>query len=227
MNNKFDNLVVGGGIVGVSIAYHLSKTPSSKTILLEKNAIGSGATSMSAGTIAASMSFPNPKIFTPFLTFHTIKTIHEVEKSGFPTSWVNSGDYTFATNKASLNYLKNMNDFAKTNGLVSRWLDLDELTKTLPNISKSTKNNNGVLAATFNELSGQVNPSVLVEAIAAAATENGAILREGENVINIEKCGFLKKWFFGCDYEVETESGERYSENMNEMKILNLDFRIL
>ena len=163
---------------------------------------------MSAGTIAASMKTPNPKIFDSFLTFHTIKTIQEVEKLGFPTSWVKTGEYTFATNKSSLNYLKKMHDFAKTNGLVSRWIDLDELTKTLPNISK----NKNVLAATFNELSGQVNPSILVDAIAAAAKKNGAILKESENVKRIQKAGFFKKWWFGCDYEVETESGQKYSK---------------
>lgn len=105
---KFDNLVIGGGIVGVSIAYHLSKHENSKTVLLEKNAIGSGATSMSAGTIAASMdpeNTPNPRLWQPFMAMHSIKTILEVEKLGFDTSFHPSGEYTFATNRKSYQYM--------------------------------------------------------------------------------------------------------------------------
>ena len=197
---KFDNLVVGGGIVGVSIAYHLSKNKNSKTVLLEKNAIGSGATSMSAGTIAASMDPDkiNPKLWDPFIAMHTIKTILEVEKLGFKTSFQQTGEYTFATNRKSLKFLKETHTYAVKEGLVSKWLDMNELRKTLPAVSTNC------FGATYNKLSGQVNPGILAEALAAAAKDNGAVLIEGEEVINIEDRCF---WRFidGYRYKAVTK----------------------
>jgi len=210
---KFDNLVIGGGIVGVSIAYHLSKNEdnkNSKTVLLEKNAIGSGATTMSAGTIAACMNpenTPNPKLWQPFMAMHSIKTILEVEKLGYKTSFHQSGEYTFATNKNSYDYLKTMHAFAEREGLVSKWVDLNELRKTLPNVSKNC------LGATFSELSGQVVPGVLAEAIASACRANGVVVIEGEEVVRVEKRGV---WglFDGYHYKTVTNANSYLSRNI-------------
>ena len=48
---KIDNMIIGGGIVGTSLAYHLSSSSNESIILIDKENIGSGATCLSAGTI--------------------------------------------------------------------------------------------------------------------------------------------------------------------------------
>ena len=43
--------IVGGGIIGTSIAYHLSQNEDAEVFLFEKNTLGSGTTAKSAGTV--------------------------------------------------------------------------------------------------------------------------------------------------------------------------------
>merc|ERR1712150_202849 len=100
-----------------------------------------------------------------------------------------------------------MHDYAKGQNLVSKWLNIDELRKTLPNVSKNC------LGATFNQLSGQVNPGVLVEAIAQACRLNGVLIVEGNEVVGIKKVQhnmFSEILGAGYQYEVATENGDVY-----------------
>ncbi|MDH5454164.1 MAG: FAD-dependent oxidoreductase, partial [Paracoccaceae bacterium] len=48
---QFDNIIVGGGIIGCSIAYHLAKAGAGTTVVLERNELASAASSRAAGLI--------------------------------------------------------------------------------------------------------------------------------------------------------------------------------
>jgi glycine/D-amino acid oxidase-like deaminating enzyme len=48
---KFDVVVIGGGVIGTSVAFHLSRLGSKKVLLLERETIGSGTTSQSSGIL--------------------------------------------------------------------------------------------------------------------------------------------------------------------------------
>jgi glycine/D-amino acid oxidase-like deaminating enzyme len=48
---KFDVVVIGGGVVGTSVAFHLSRLGAKKVLLLERETIGSGTTAQSSGIL--------------------------------------------------------------------------------------------------------------------------------------------------------------------------------
>ena len=48
---KFDHVIVGGGITGASVAYHLARDQAGSILLLERNALASAASSQAAGMI--------------------------------------------------------------------------------------------------------------------------------------------------------------------------------
>jgi len=102
MTNDFDVLIIGGGIYGASIFFHLTKNPNISVMLVEKNTIASGATAHSKGFIRsyhssidhctlALNSYPFfkslehhpecPFIKTGFLTIESKEKINEVQKN--------------------------------------------------------------------------------------------------------------------------------------------------
>ena len=48
---KFDVVVIGGGVIGTSVAFHLSRLGAKKVLLLERETVGSGTTSQSSGIL--------------------------------------------------------------------------------------------------------------------------------------------------------------------------------
>ena len=58
MAEKADILVIGGGIIGVSIAYHLALKNAGNIVLLERGFLGEGSTGLCAGGIRTQFSTP-------------------------------------------------------------------------------------------------------------------------------------------------------------------------
>ncbi len=48
---QFDHIVIGGGIIGASVAYHLAREKGGSIVLLERNALASAASSRAAGMV--------------------------------------------------------------------------------------------------------------------------------------------------------------------------------
>jgi sarcosine oxidase subunit beta len=55
---KFDVIVIGGGVIGTSVAFHLAKLGATRVLLLERETIGSGTTSQSSGVLRTHYSVP-------------------------------------------------------------------------------------------------------------------------------------------------------------------------
>ena len=114
---KTDTTIIGAGILGCSIFYHLSKFKNHTTTLFDKNGIASGATSLSCGTIPSYINdkkelsdlkldkqflLNNPSIYMNYMTVRTISEVEEARQ--IKTSFTQPGLLYLATNEKTKNF---------------------------------------------------------------------------------------------------------------------------
>jgi 4-methylaminobutanoate oxidase (formaldehyde-forming) len=162
-------LVVGGGVVGCSIAWHLAQRELGEIVLLERDQIGSGTTWHSAGNITWRPGLRHDA--TVLYAFETLKRL--TEESGQDTGWLKTGRLFLAHGPAAIRRLETYQDGARQRGFESRMVTGKEAARLHPLL-----NGDAIDAAWFNPLSGRVNPADLTAAYAKAARRRGAQIRE-------------------------------------------------
>lgn len=172
-------LIIGGGAIGTSIAWHLAERGAGEVVLLEQDRLGAGTTWHSAGNITWR---PLPDQDAPVL--YAFEAIDRLERAGFATGWLKTGRLFFAASEAFKNKLAAFDTVARERGLPARWLNGKEATALNPLLDPS-----GIDAIWLNPLSGRVNPADLTAAYAAAARRAGASIREGIEVRAISARG--------------------------------------
>lgn len=166
-------LVVGGGAIGTSIAWHLAERGLGEVVLLEQDRLGAGTTWHSAGNITWR---PLPDQDAPIL--YAFETIDRLETAfGQPTGWLKTGRTFFAKSDAFKRKLATFDGVARERGLPARWLEPKEATALNPLLNPAA-----VDAIWLNPLSGRVNPADLTAAYATAARRCGAAIHEGVEV---------------------------------------------
>lgn len=166
-------LVIGGGAIGTSVAWHLAERGLGEVILLEQDRLGAGTTWHSAGNITWR---PLPDQDAPVL--YAFETIERLESTfGLTTGWLKTGRTFFAASAAFRQKLATFDAVARERRLDACWLEPKEATALNPLLDPSA-----VDAIWFNPLSGRVNPADLTAAYAAAARRKGAEIREGVEV---------------------------------------------
>ena len=169
-----DITIIGAGIIGSSLAYHLSKLNNKKIMLIDKQSIGSEASGLSAGTIWSPIKFNKDNIFKfkdnfykEYLAAGTIEIIKELEKKGYQTGWKQSGALMFADTN-SLPFLNNLYQKYKKEGFL-----INKITD--PKTIEPKLSNKNIKLAIFSPLSGYVNPSYLTNSFAEDAIKNGVV----------------------------------------------------
>jgi sarcosine dehydrogenase len=184
-------LVVGGGVIGASIAWHLAERGLGEVILLERDRTASGTTWHSAGNITWK---PLPDHDAPVL--YAFETITRLERDfGQATGWLKTGRTFLAASGTVRQGLAAFDDVARERGVAARWLAPEEARALNPLIDPAS-----VDAIWLNPLSGRVNPADLTAAYAAAARRCGAEIREGVEVLRVATEG-------GRAAGVETSAG--------------------
>ncbi len=177
-------MVVGGGIIGASIAYELSKR-SLNILVLERNLLASCATYASAGMLApASDSLcAKPVVDLGFESFAMWPNfVREVESaSGFSMDYRRQGILRVAATQDEESQLKRQSAWASEYGLNLRWLNPKEAIDLEPELSPKIR------GATFSETEHYVSPTRVVEALKRAAGEIGAEFRENTPVSSLSK----------------------------------------
>ncbi len=159
-------VVIGGGVVGCSILFHLAKFGLKDCILLERNELTSGSSWHAAGSVHAISSDPN----ISKLMAYTINLYKEIEEtSGHSVGFKPSGGFYLASNQIWYDYLKRERSKARYIGLDQEFISLEEVVKKHPLI-----NPKHYLAALWDPIDGEVDPSGVTYAYAKSAKFHGA-----------------------------------------------------
>ena len=169
-------IVVGGGVIGASIAWHLAKQGIAEVVLVERDRLGSGTTWHSAGNITWK---PSRDHDTPIL--FALDTIARLEaEAGHETGWLKTGRMFIADSAETRRNLEGFDRAARESGIEARWIESGEAARLNPLLDPSA-----VEAVWLNSLSGRLNPADLTAAYAGAAKLAGATVRENIEVSGI------------------------------------------
>ena len=163
-------VVVGGGIVGCSVAYHLAKR-GVETLLLERHQLSSGSTWHAAGLIGQLRTNAN---ITKLLGYSVELYDRLEEETGYATGWRRNGGLRLACNADRWIEVKRQATSARSFGLEMQLLSAKEAQTLWP-----LMNVDDVIGAAFLPTDGQANPSDITQALAKGARLAGAKLVEG------------------------------------------------
>jgi dimethylglycine dehydrogenase len=166
MKNHARVVVIGGGVVGCSVLFHLAKMGWKDVVLLERSELTSGSSWHAAGVIHTINSDPN----IARLQEYTIKLYQEIETlSGQSCGIHRPGGIYLASTPERLDYLKQERAKARYMGLDTEFISLKEARELNPLIDPSK-----YLGALFEPVDGHVDPSGVTHAYAKAAQHYGA-----------------------------------------------------
>lgn len=172
--------IIGGGIVGTSIAYFLSQYPEAEVTLFEKSTIGSGTTAKSAATFcliddSVAHEFWSVRLFG--FKFYTGLEKQEPGSTGFEQT----GTLTVAPYKDYENYVKQAVDLTVASGYRAEyWQDHEKIANVIPDL-----NLDGVLGAGWCPDDGFFDATMIANTLSRRAREAGVKVMIGTKVEGI------------------------------------------
>ena len=185
-------VIVGGGVGGTSIAYHLAELGWDDVVLVDRNQLTSGSTFHSAGLVGqlrGSVSLTKMMMYSVEL-YRTIP------------GWVECGGIRLASSEERMEELRRQAGWAKTFGLPLELISASEAQELFPLMSTD-----GVLGAALLPTDGYLDPSQLTFELAERAREGGARIFTSTRVTGIDVSG-------GRVRRVRTERGDIECEAM-------------
>src|SRR6516225_716155 len=185
-------VVIGGGVVGCSILYHLAKLGWTDSVLVEQYQLTHGSTWHSAGLVGQLRS----SISLTRMMQYSVGLYAELkELTGNDPGWHQLGGLRLASSQPRLEEIRRQASWAKTFGLPMEIVSAEEAQALFPPMSTD-----GVLGAAFIPDDGYLDPSQLTFSLADGARRLGAQLEPRTHVTGIE----LHR---GCVSAVETDRG--------------------
>ena len=166
--------VIGGGVVGCSVLYHLTKLGWSDVMLLERSDLTSGSTWHAAGGFHTLNGDTNMAA----LQGYTIRLYRELEEiTGLCCGLHHVGGITLADNQDRFDMLLAERAKHRFMGLETEIVGPEEIRKIAP-----ITNTDGIIGALYDPLDGHLDPSGTTHAYAKAARMGGATIRTHEKV---------------------------------------------
>ena len=172
-------VVIGGGIVGCSVAYHLAKLGRTGVVLIERNKLTSGSTWHAAGLVGQLRTSAN---ITQLLKYSVELYGALEEETGQATGWKMNGGLRLACNAERLTEIRRQATTAHSFSLEMHLLSAKEAQDLWPVMDVSD-----VVGAAFLPTDGQVSPSDLALALAKGARMRGVTIVEDCRVTAIER----------------------------------------
>jgi 4-methylaminobutanoate oxidase (formaldehyde-forming) len=170
-------VIVGGGVGGTSIAYHLAELGWTDIVLVDRSELTSGSTFHSAGLVGQLRSTVT---LTRMMMYGVALYRRLAAETGVDPSWHEVGSLRLASSPERLEELRRQAGWAKTFGLPLELVSAREAQERFPLMSTD-----GVLGAVWLPTDGWLDPSGLAQALAAGARKRGARIRTRTRVVGI------------------------------------------
>src|SRR4029450_1056889 len=197
-------VIVGGGVGGTSIAYHLVELGWDDVVVLERNQLTSGSTFHSAGLVGQLRSSVN-------LTRMMMYSVELYRKLGDACGWGECGGIRVAAGGRRMEELRRQAGWAKTFGLPLELISAEEARELFPLMSTD-----GVLGAAWLPTDGYIDPAQLTYALAEGAREGGVDIFTNTRVTGIE-AGRVRTERGDIDAEVGVIAGGMFSAELGRL----------
>jgi len=178
---RADVVVIGGGVIGLSTAYHLARSGVTDVVLVEAGELGSGSTSKAAGGVRAQFS-DTVNIELGLRSLRTFETFHDDLGQEIDLHQVG---YLFLLDRPEHVALFEKSVALQNElGVPSRMLEVAEAKRLSPLVATQ-----GLLAAAYSPTDGHCTPESVVLGYATAARAAGATLLRRTTVEGIEHDG--------------------------------------
>lgn len=168
-------VVIGGGIIGCSTAYHLARDHKADVILLEKGRLTSGSTWHAAGLVGQLRSSAS---ITRVLKYSVELYRNLAAETGLETGWKMTGCLRLATNQDRWIEYCRLATTARSFGMDMHLVTPAEARKLWPLMEVSD-----LVGASWLPTDGQANPSDITQSLAKGARMHGARIFEGVRVL--------------------------------------------
>lgn len=170
-------VVIGGGIMGCSTLYHLTKAGVTDAVLIERNKLTSGTTWHSAAQVRALRHSRN---LTRMIQY-SVELYSQLEKeTGQSVGWIQKGSLSIATTPDRLVHIKRQEALARAYGINVESIATGEAKERWP-----LMNADDVLGAVWSPEDGRVSPSDVCAALVKSARTAGAKLFEDTGVTGV------------------------------------------
>ena len=170
-------VIIGGGVGGTSIAYHLAERGWTDIVLVDRAELTSGSTFHSAGMVG---QLRGSVTLTKMMMYGAGLYRRLAAETGTDPSWHEVGSLRLASTPERMEELRRQAGWAKTFGLPMDLITTDEAKSLFPLMSTD-----GVLGAVHLPTDGWLDPSGLALALAAGARQRGASIRTHTRVVGI------------------------------------------
>ena len=171
-------VIVGGGVGGTSLAYHLAELGWDDVVLLDRNQLTSGSTFHSAGLVGQLRG----SVSLTKMMMHSVDLYRRIGKdSDFDPGWTECGGIRLASTEERMEELRRQAGWAKTFGLPLELISAAEAQELFPLMSTE-----GVLGAAWLPTDGYIDPSQLTYALADGARRGGCRIFTDTRVTGIE-----------------------------------------
>lgn len=171
-------VVIGGGIIGCSTAYHLARDHKADVVLLEQNKLTSGSTWHAAGLVGQLRSSAS---ITQVLKYSVDLYKKLDAETGLATGWKMTGCLRLATNEDRWTEYKRLATTAQSFGMEMHLVSPAEVKKMWPLMDVSD-----LVGASWLPTDGQASPSDIAQSLAKGARMHGAKIIEGCRVTGFD-----------------------------------------
>jgi 4-methylaminobutanoate oxidase (formaldehyde-forming) len=190
-------VIVGGGIIGCSVAYHLTKLGWNDVVMLEQGQLSGGTTWHAAGLVGQLRSHAN---MTSLIRYSTQLYSELQAETGLATGWKNCGSLAVARTQDRMTVLKRTAASARAQGVAVEVISPKEAGDLWPVMATGD-----LVGAVWLPGDGKANPTDLTQSLAKGARNGGARIFERVRVTGI-------KTKDGAAVGVETDQGDIAAE---------------
>jgi 4-methylaminobutanoate oxidase (formaldehyde-forming) len=170
-------VVIGGGVGGASVAYHLAGLGETDVLVVERAELTSGSTFHSAGLVGQLRADPT----LTRMNMYSVELYRRLQQGENPVGWTESGGIKLASSEQRLAEIRRQVSWARTYGLPLHEISPAEVAERFPLVDLD-----GVVGAAYLDSDGHLDPSQLCYSLAAAARAMGVRIRQHTRVIGID-----------------------------------------